>query len=204
MSSLVLLFNNNQQSVCHDFRNLTFFYKYDINRPLYANVIFKTFCWFWDIPIYIFISIQYKKNAYLQQFQVLNGPQMQHPLSPSWDICNRAKQEIKTVSWCFNWLTFCKAWPESSLVVVEELAVGCFAVVILLAYVRLLALAQSAQRRCHRTSTRNTAGTEKSADICQRRRKNKSGWGTENPDQKWKHIYGKNAADSWLQSDYPD
>lgn len=116
---------------------------------------------------------------------------MQHPLFPSWDICNREKQEIKTVSWCFNWLTFCKAWPESSLVVVEGLAVGCFAVVILLAYVRLLALAQSAQRRCHRTSTRNTAGTEKSADICQRRRKNKSGWGTENPDQKWKHIYGK-------------
>lgn len=60
------------------------------------------------------------------------------------------------------------AWPEGSLAVVVGLTVGRFAVVILLANVGLLALAQSAQRWCHGSSSRNAAGTEKGADVCSR------------------------------------
>lgn len=36
----------------------------------------------------------YDKKAYLQYFQELNDPQMQHPRPPSWDICDRAKDVI--------------------------------------------------------------------------------------------------------------
>lgn len=59
------------------------------------------------------------------------------------------------------------------MAVVEGLAVGSFAVVILLADVGLLALAQSAQRWCHGSSSRNTTGTEKSTDVCPAREKKK-------------------------------
>lgn len=54
------------------------------------------------------------------------------------------------------------------MAVVEGLTMGRFAVVILLANVGLLALAQSAQRWCHGSGSRNTAGTEEGTDVCSR------------------------------------
>lgn len=68
------------------------------------------------------------------------------------------------------------------MAVVEGLAVGSFAVVILLAYVGLLALAQSAQRWRHGRSSWNAAGTEEGADVCSGGEKQVRGLETRGPE----------------------
>lgn len=73
-------------------------------------------------------------------------------------------QQTSTVSWKVH----CGGSPEGPLAVVEGLTVGRFAVVVLLADVGLLTLAQRAQLWRQGGGSRNAAGTEKVADICSR------------------------------------
>lgn len=63
---------------------------------------------------------------------------------------------------------------------------GRLAVVILLANVGLLALAQSTQRWRQGSSSRNAAGTEKGTDVCSRGEKQGRDWKL--VEQKWKKI----------------